>query len=51
MVRECVCVRGCVPTSKFGNIVLREVFVLKTEGVAGGRTEIHSGSCMICTGE
>ena len=39
----CVCV--CV-TTKYGNIVLeqrlREVFVLKTEGVAGGWTELYS---------
>ena len=39
-----VCV--CVPTTKFGSIVLEqrliEIFVLKTEGVAGGWTELYS---------
>ena len=48
MVRVCVCVCVCVcvPKSNFGNIVLeqrlREIFVLKTEGVAGGWTELYS---------
>ena len=35
-----------VPTTKYGIIVLqqrlREVFVVKTEGVAGGWTELYS---------
>jgi len=41
---QCTCTR--VPTNKHENIVLeqklRELFVLKTEGLAGGRTKLHS---------
>jgi len=43
---ERVCVCACVPMTKYGNIVLeqglREIFVLKTEGVVGGWTELYS---------
>ena len=44
--RVCVCICVCVPTTKCGNIVLeqglREICVVKTEGVAGGWTELYS---------
>ena len=43
---ECVCIYVCVPMTKYGNIVqeqgLREIFVVKTEGVAGGWKELYS---------
>ena len=46
LVCVCVCFCVCLTTTKYANIVLeqrmREIFVLMTEGVAVGWTELYS---------
>ena len=50
---SCVCI--CVPTIKYGNIVLeqglRAIFFLKTVGVSGDGQNCTVRGCMVCTGE
>ena len=47
----CLCSTGINTSSIVIDQGLREIFGLKTEGVAGDEQNCTVGSCMICIGE